>query len=87
MTPQRLFGKSDPSLCISNYLRLIELSTCILCLGSFGVMNMNLQVKELHYLFFKGCTGPHVHPDVDYGGQELLSKMAHLHATVQSSSS
>lgn len=57
-------------------------STCILCLGSFGVVSTHLQVQELHYLLFESHTGHHIHPDIQYGRQQLLPKVTHPHPTV-----
>ncbi len=56
--------------------------TCLLRLGSFGVMSTNLQVKELHNLLLKSCTGPHIGPDIQYGRQKLLPQVTHPHPTV-----
>ena len=57
-------------------------STCILCLGSFGVVSTHLQVQELHYLLFESHTGPHIHPDIQYGREQLLAQVTHPHPTV-----
>lgn len=57
-------------------------STCVLRLGSFWVVNTNLQVEELHNLLFESSTGPHICPDVQYRRQKLLTQLTYPHPTV-----
>lgn len=54
---------TDITICVTQY----PISTCVLCPGSFGVVDAKLQVEELHYLLFESSTGPRVHPDIQYG--------------------
>lgn len=57
--------------------------TCVRRPGPFGMVGADLQAEELHNGVFQGQTGPHVGPDAQQSGRELLSQLAHPHAIVE----
>lgn len=66
----------------TNLPNALNLMTCVLGLCSFGMMDAELQVEELHNFLFESSPGPNVGPDVQYWWEQFFPQSTHPHPTV-----